>query len=229
MDEFSVIDLEQRPDLSEAVNAIPGAVWPEFMLRDQVAEKHWPQYLSRYPRYIFALLTQSGTIAAAANAIPVPWDGKIERLPAGWDESLELGVSAEDISQRDKFSLCALGVTTLPTFQGQGCGKKLLSAMKARAAEDGFRALISPMRPTHKHLHPELSMEAYLDRKDAQGRTEDPWLRTHLSLGAKVLKVCPESMRISGSLAEWQAWTGMKFDSTGEALVPGGLVPVGSI
>jgi hypothetical protein len=31
---------------------------------------------------------------------------------------------------------------------------------------------------------------------------------------------------VAASLAEWREWTGLPFDSTGEVVVPGGLVPV---
>jgi len=33
-------------------------------------------------------------------------------------------------------------------------------------------------------------------------------------------------MVIPGTLAEWQAWTGLPFDTTGPVEVPGALVPV---
>lgn len=36
----------------------------------------------------------------------------------------------------------------------------------------------------------------------------DPWLRKHTRLGAQVIKVARESMRVEGSMAEWEYWTG---------------------
>jgi hypothetical protein len=33
-------------------------------------------------------------------------------------------------------------------------------------------------------------------------------------------------MVITGTLAEWRAWTGLPFDQPGEVEVPGALVPV---
>ncbi len=38
--------------------------------------------------------------------------------------------------------------------------------------------------------------------------------------------VAPESMTIRGSVAEWEAWTGLPMPETGSYVVPGGLVPV---
>lgn len=33
-------------------------------------------------------------------------------------------------------------------------------------------------------------------------------------------------MRIKGTIAEWESWTGMKFPDSGDYIVPGTLVPV---
>jgi hypothetical protein len=48
----------------------------------------------------------------------------------------------------------------------------------------------------------------------------------HWRAGASVIGVCPQSMRITGSVSDWEDWTGMRFPETGEYIVPGGLVPV---
>ena len=54
----------------------------------------------------------------------------------------------------------------------------------------------------------------------------DPWIRLHHRLGAELLAAAPESMVISGSVTEWESWTGMSFPEDGDYVVPGGLVPV---
>jgi hypothetical protein len=54
----------------------------------------------------------------------------------------------------------------------------------------------------------------------------DPWLRTHVRVGGRVLQVCPRSMVVPGTLAEWRDWTGLPFDTSGAVVVPGALVPV---
>lgn len=221
-----LFDLGQRPDLWSLVNDSPNVAWPEFMMHDGVAAEHWFPYLKRYMRYSWAMITEDQRVAAGANAIPVLWDGTLDGLPGGWDAALAAGMALPDETDNSGRALCALGVTTHPDFQGQGLGKQLLGAMKARAREEGYRALISPMRPIAKHKHPRMSMEEYILRKDHEGKAEDPWLKTHLSLGAHILKVAPQSMRIEGSLADWKAWTGVDLVSDGDCEFPGGLVPV---
>jgi hypothetical protein len=54
----------------------------------------------------------------------------------------------------------------------------------------------------------------------------DPWLRTHERLGAEILKVAPESVRVAGTIAEWEQWAEMAFPETRSYVVPGALVPV---
>jgi hypothetical protein len=40
------------------------------------------------------------------------------------------------------------------------------------------------------------------------------------------VKVAPHSMRVPGSVGEWEEWTEMTFPETGAYVVPGALVPV---
>jgi hypothetical protein len=45
-------------------------------------------------------------------------------------------------------------------------------------------------------------------------------------LGARIVKLCPLSMVVPGSLAQWRAWTGLPFTVSGPIDVPGALAPV---
>ena len=54
----------------------------------------------------------------------------------------------------------------------------------------------------------------------------DPWLRVHARAGAALVGVCPSSMRVTGTVAEWEEWAEMAFPESGEYIVPGALVPV---
>jgi hypothetical protein len=69
-------------------------------------------------------------------------------------------------------------------------------------------------------------MTEYAAGTGDDGLPVDPWLRVHTRLGGRILKVCPASMSIPGSLAQWRDWTGLPFDHSGELEVPGGPVPV---
>ena len=82
------------------------------------------------------------------------------------------------------------------------------------------------MRPNLKHRYPLVPMERYITWRRPDGTHLDPWLRTHERLGAEIVRVAPESMRVPGTVAEWEEWAGMAFPESGSYVVPGALVPV---
>ena len=94
------------------------------------------------------------------------------------------------------------------------------------AGRHGFGALIAPVRPNLKHRYPLVPIERYAGWRRGDGSLFDPWLRIHERLGAKVLRPEPESLRITGTVAEWESWTEMAFPESGAYPFPGGLVPV---
>ena len=51
-------------------------------------------------------------------------------------------------------------------------------------------------------------------------------MRVHERLGASVVKSEPQSLRITGTVGEWEGWTGMAFPETGDYWFPGGLATV---
>lgn len=69
-------------------------------------------------------------------------------------------------------------------------------------------------------------MDRYIHWRTEEGAPFDPWLRTHWRLGATILKVAPESMRIVGSVTDWETWTHMKFPESGESIVTAALAPI---
>ncbi len=40
------------------------------------------------------------------------------------------------------------------------------------------------------------------------------------------MKVAPQAITVTGAVAEWEEWTGMRFPESGEYAVPGALQPV---
>lgn len=105
--------------------------------------------------------------------------------------------------------------------------------MKSLAQSARFQALVVPVRPTKKSLGSNVwvCMESYVrcrqgkDPTDACTKTNndnnnnnntnpdpyDPWLRKHVQIGARIVKVCHQSTIIEHSIDEWQAWTGIDF------------------
>jgi hypothetical protein len=90
----------------------------------------------------------------------------------------------------------------------------------------GFVDLYAPLRPTEKHLEPLTPFADYVARQREDGLPYDSWIRAHVLAGARIVKVASYSMVVSGTIAEWTAWTGLAFGGSGPAFVPGALSPV---
>jgi hypothetical protein len=99
----------------------------------------------------------------------------------------------------------------------------MIEAMAGIARAHGLRALIAPLRPTWKERYPLTPIERYAAWTRADGLPFDPWIRTHVRLGAEILRPEPESLRIVGMVAEWEAWTGLPLPESGEYVFPQGL------
>ena len=54
----------------------------------------------------------------------------------------------------------------------------------------------------------------------------DPWIRTHERLGARVAAPLPRSLRITGTVADWESWTDLAFPQSGDYVFPEGLTTV---
>jgi hypothetical protein len=117
-------------------------------------------------------------------------------------------------------------VTIDPRYQGKGISATMVKAMKAIGVQQGSAQLVIPVRPNHKPLYPLIGMEDYIRWSTADQLPFDPWLRVHARLGAEVIRVCHASQRVLGTVREWEAWTGMRFLTSGKYVVPGALVPV---
>src|SRR5256885_16473771 len=122
--------------------------------------------------------------------------------------------------------LCALGITIAPECRGQGLSRRMIERMAKIGRDHGLDTLIAPVRPTLKHRYPLTPIYDYLSWRRQDGTHLDPWLRTHERLGADIVKVAPESVVVTGTVAEWEEWTEMALPESGTYVVPGALVPI---
>ena len=187
--------------------------WPEIVFHDAISNEHWGRLYSERSEFQFALVSH-GEVLAEGNSIPV------EGMPASWREAFpnSFGGGTPD-------RLCALAVLVDPDHQGKGLSRVLLEHMRGLAHERGWE-LVAPVRPSLKHRYPLTPIERYAEWRRDDGLLLDPWLRTHERLGAETLAPEPRSLRITGSVAEWEEWVGMAFPESGEYTFPGGLTTV---
>ena len=69
-------------------------------------------------------------------------------------------------------------------------------------------------------------IEQYVSWTRENGEPFDPWIRIHTRRGGEIVKPIPHSMRITGTVAEWEEWTGMRFPGDGQYTFPAGLATV---
>src|SRR5690348_3460367 len=86
--------------------------------------------------------------------------------------------------------------------------------------------LIAPVRPNLKERYPTIPIERYARWTRPDGEPFDPWVRVHTRMGARIGSAIPHSLRISGTVGEWESWTRMQFPETGDYVFPEGLATV---
>lgn len=153
-------------------------------------------------------------------------------------------------------SLSALSITVHPDRRQTGLAEALIAKMKQMALEENLHVLVVPLRPTRKSEYPHVDMRAYIDwpvRSDCLSKTAgpvksistkdgsmpfDPWLRKHLRLSGKIVKVAQSSMTVHGTDDQWSQWTKINFRDVAhltpscverdyvDILILSGLVPV---
>jgi hypothetical protein len=218
--------LAERPELETPGYEVMTAGWPAFILASEVAARHWPRVLGAFAAFQAALVEEAtGAVVGMGYSVPFAWDGTVAGLPAGWDGVVERAVDDLDRG-RPATTAAALSITLARSHHGRGLSGRLLGGLRAIAAAHGLDGLVAPVRPTLKSRYPLTPMERYVRWTRADGAPFDPWLRVHWRLGAELLELCPASMRITGAVADWEAWTGMRFPESGRYVVPDALVPV---
>ncbi|WP_405062258.1 hypothetical protein OG474_11610 [Kribbella sp. NBC_01505] len=194
-------------------------VWPEFIFHDP-ASSQWSPRRAEYFRNWEFYYAVDGSLAAGCWGVTLPWDGTVADLPGGYTDSLARSVTAYEAGVvPNTFVLMAAAV--LPSFRGAASG--LLTAVRDRAVAAGLSQVIAPLRPTWKPRYPLTPVETYMTWTRPDGLPLDPWLRTHVRLGATVLAAAPRSQTITGTVAEWESWTDMAFPATGTYIIPAGL------
>jgi GNAT superfamily N-acetyltransferase len=219
------VTLEQHPELVDQVRRLSTEVWAEFLRHSTICNEYWRRLYSTFARFQVVLCDPPDTVIAAGHTIPLVWNGTKDDLPSGLDGVLERG-ALDAACGRAPTTLSALAATVVPSRQRRGLSAAILQAMRSTAAANGLTALIAPVRPTLKHRYPLTPMEHYRHWTCPDGSPFDPWLRVHWRLGGEFLQIAPRSMVITGTVQEWETWTGMRFPESGAYVVPEALQPV---
>ena len=215
----------ERPDLAGR-GPRSEDVWPEYNLHGDVFDAWWGPLEQELPEYQFALYDEEADVVLAeAHTGPLVWDGDDATLPPSIDAALEQAVS-DRRAGRPVDTLCAFAAEVDPGVRQRGLSGEVLQGMRTLAARNGLQRLIAPVRPSWKERYPLAPIEDYVTWRREDGQLLDPWMRLHERFGARVAAALPRSLRITGTVAEWEAWTGLVLPRSGDYVFPHGLAPL---
>jgi hypothetical protein len=215
----------ERPDLWE--RGIESAdVWPEYNLHGDVLNQWWGLLEVELPELQFVLHDdETDMVVAEGHTGAFAWDGDDATLPPGIDPALET-IFRERRAGAAVTTLCALAAESPRGGRRRGLAVEILGAMRMLAERQGLRHLVAPVRPSWKERYPVTPIEEYVRWRRADGQLLDPWMRVHERLGARVSTPLPQSLLITGSVSEWESWTGLPLPASGDYVFPEGLAPL---
>jgi hypothetical protein len=196
--------------------------FPAFITADQVAKS----FIGRVREWFAELnivVIEDGRIPVATGwAVPIRWDGSLADLPTGYTGTLRRAVEGREADQQpDTLVIC--GAIVHPGRIGQSLAAYLLTALRGLAPQAGCQRILAPVRPTLKPAYPLIPIETFAHWTRPDGAPLDPWLRTHWRLGGTIIATAPRSQTMTGTVAEWESWTGMALPATGDYVIPRGL------
>jgi hypothetical protein len=218
---YELIPVAEAPEFDEEAGRRFVEEWPEFIFHDLEVKKYRDRRVEYFRGWEFYLVS-SGRLIAGCWGVPIAWDGTVDDLPGGFTDSLARAVTSyEEGVVPNTFVLMAAAVRS--DEQGQGHAGRVITAVRERATGGGLPQVIAPVRPTLKSSYPLTDIAEFMTWTRDDGLPLDPWVRTHVRLGATILAPAPESQTMTGTVADWQKWTGMLFPASGSYVIPDGL------
>jgi hypothetical protein len=195
--------------------------FPPFITADQVAKRYIGRVREWFPEFNIMLIDGAAPVATGWG-VPIRWDGTVTDLPSGYTDTTRRAVEGRTRDEEpDTFVIC--GGIVSPARLGRGLAGDLIIALRDLDVAAGLPRVIAPVRPTLKPRYPLTPIETFAHWTRPDGAPLDPWLRTHSRVGGRVIATAPHSQTMTGTVEEWQTWTGVAFPSTGDYVIPDGL------
>jgi hypothetical protein len=196
--------------------------FPAFIVADKLASQYIDRVRAWFPEWNLTLVDADQDPAATGWGIPIRWDGTVADLPGGYTQATIRAVEGrEQGTEPDTLVICGAIVAGRRT--GQGLAGQLLATLRAAATENGLQRVIAPVRPTLKQKYPLTPIETYMTWTRPDGTALDPWIRTHLRMGATIFAAAPNSQTMTGTVTQWEEWSGIPLPSSGDYVIPQGL------
>ncbi len=193
-----------------------------FLSSTRAHQRYYSGILDRFAELQLCLVDEeTEEPVALANCVPFAFSGGLDTLPQeGWDWLVETGGERRGTHAN---MLGALAVSVPERHRGRGFARVLIRALKDLAIRKGFEGLVVPVRPTSKWRHPQVPMAEYMHWRNDAGASYDPWLRSHVSQGARIINACERSMVVEEHVAFWETWSGRRFGVSGSYTIAGAL------
>ena len=214
------------PQLKRAASAIEQAAWGNlgYLNYTRAHYDYYSELLDAYPEYQLCLVDEdTGYPVAVANSVPFACSGPDDLPPEGWDWVVE--TAARTMNTRVNM-LGALAVSVPAVHRSKGYARLMIRSLIDLAETKKLDGVVVPVRPTAKVRHPWVPIADYMAWTDDSGRPYDPWLRSHLSVGGKLIGPCERSMVVHEHIAFWENWSEQRFEQSGAYALPGTLAPV---
>jgi GNAT superfamily N-acetyltransferase len=223
---FKIRTRAHSVELSKAAHVIEQAAWSElgYLNYTRAHYAHYSALLEEYPDYQLCLVDEdAGYPVAVANCVPIQCDSVESLPPEGWDWVVE---TAAGKAGQPANMLGALAISVPAVHRSKGYARTMINALLDLAAKKNLRGLVAPVRPSAKAAHPDVSIEDYITWTDPRGRIFDPWLRSHLAAGGRLVGPCKRSMVVEEHVAFWETWSRRRFEASGDYALDGALAPV---
>lgn len=214
------------PQLKKAASSIEQAAWNElgYLNYTRAHYEYYTELLDAYPEYQLCLVDEdTGYPVAVANCVPFTCSGPDDLPPEGWDWVVETAARTKELRLN---MLGALAISVPAVHRSKGYARLMIHSLINLAAAKGLRGLVAPVRPSAKVRHPWVPITDYIKWTDESGRVYDPWLRSHLSAGGKLIGPCERSMVVHEHIGFWENWSKQRFDESGAYALEGALAPV---
>ena len=221
-----IVRYSERPEAWDGLGDLFDGVWPEYNMHGDELNRYWLRLHDVFPEWQFMLTDPAdGTALAKGYTVPVAWNGTDDGLGPGIDATIAGAFELREAGGRPT-AVSALAAEVAPRYQGRGLAPAMLRAMAAITREAGLAHLIAPVRPSVKDRYPLIPIERYARWVRDDGAPFDPWVRVHVQVGGRIGPPIPESLHITGTVADWESWTKMRFPESGDYVFPGGLTTV---
>jgi hypothetical protein len=214
------------PEIKKAASAIEQAAWSNlgFLNYTRSHYEYYSELLDAYPEYQLCLIDEStGYPVAVANSVPFACSDRNDLPPEGWDWVVETAARTKNTKAN---MLGALAVSVPAVHRSKGYARLMIRSLVDLAERKKLNGVVVPVRPTAKARHPWVPIADYMAWTDDKGRPYDPWLRSHLSAGGKMMGPCERSMVVHEPIAFWENWSSQRFEESGAYTLEGAIAPV---